>query len=414
MIEYFLWGVAFISLYLTIAWLTIMYVERQKEKELEQNKTLPSVTIAVPAYNEEKTIGHTLDSLFMLNYPKDKIQIVVVNDGSKDHTKSVVLKIIRSNPDRNIILVNKKNNGKAAALNASLEYATGELFACVDADTVVEPDSVRYMVHRFERKNTAAVISAIKVKNPDNLYGRIQRMEYLMAVFMRQVMTYIKTLHVTPGALSMYRTNLTKKIGGFDVGNITEDFEMAIRLKSKGYDVELEKRSIVYTNVPLKHKDFWRQRVRWSRGFIYNHLKYKSMIFNKKHKMMGMFQLPLNIISPILLMVSLVLIFYMSVSRAYDFILRSFLIQDYFRQHLFSFPTLKEFILTQNLKIMFPIVIGSLLGAYLFYLAHKMNGEKVKDFASVLGYFFILPYLVASYWISSIFQELVLKTKKKW
>jgi len=410
MIEYVLWTIAFIALFLTIVWINIMYSHKEKK---EQKSKTPLVSIAIPAFNEEEGIESTLESVVRLDYPENKLEIIIINDGSTDKTAQRIKNFIKKNPGSNIKLINKKNEGKAAALNTALEICKGELFACVDGDTTVDKDSLKNMMWRFQKKNTAAVISTIKVKNPDNMYGKIQRMEYLMAVLMRNLMTFTKTLHVTPGALSVYRTKILIKHGGFDKNNITEDFEIAMRLKSLDYDVELEKNSVVYTNVPSNINSFWRQRIRWSRGFIHNHVKYKHMVLNKKHGNMGMFQLPLNIIAPILLITSIVVIAYMSISKLYEFGIRSVLIKGYFQTHLLTFPSFKEMILGQNLKIVFPIIIGSILGIYLFYMAHKMNNEKIKNPGSTALYFLALPYMIASYWITAIIQE-IMKIKKQW
>jgi len=409
-IQYIMWIIAFLTLYISILWISFLYLSLDKVKA-KAPKILPKVTIAVPAYNEERTILNTIKSILDLNYPRDKLEVIIINDGSKDDTKKIVESFIKSK--NNCIIINKVNGGKAAALNSALDIASGDLFACVDADSFVTKDSLINALHNFSKPKVAAVISSIQINDPKTIFEKIQRIEYIMAVLIRKLMASINTLSMTPGVLSIYRTKVLKKIGGFDDDNITEDYEIAMRLRKFGYKIEIETDSLTYTNAPSSFWSLWRQRVRWYRGFLFNHVKYRKMFFDKRYSFLAYFQLPLDIIGVVFLLAATSLISYAVIKNTYEFIVRSVMIKDYFVNHVLSFPTLKDFILTQNLKIMIPIWVALIAGIYLFYKAHKLVKHEFKHPFSIWSYFVLLPYLTSLHWISAISHELF-RTKRKW
>ena len=413
MIEYIMWAISFFTLYISIVWLNFLYFVDFNKKSARLRR-IPSLTLAVPAYNEQKGIKDTLKSAIECDYPKDKISIIVVNDGSTDNTAEIVKKIISENPKTKIRLINQQNRGKAAAVNTALQETDSELFACLDADSMIDRNTIKPMLPHFEEdKKTAAVITAIKVYQPRNVYEKVQRFEYLMAILMRKIRSTINTLAMTPGVLSIYKTDILKSLGGFDENNMTEDFEIAMRLKYHGYNIQLETESVTYTKVPNSFRMLWRQRLRWFRGYLYNHYKYRDMFFSSRHnKILSYFQLPLNIISIFVLLLLIVLVSYGSLKFLFERIVRISMIDGYL-QSLFYLPSLKSFILSQNVKIMFPIYIGTISGAFLFYLAHRIMNEKLRYPMSIWAYFIIFPYMSFSHWVFSLSHEM-LRLKRKW
>lgn len=411
MIENVIWVISFITLYLAFIWLNFLYLNFFSKKPIITK--CPSLTLAVPAFNEGASIVGTLSSIVKADYPRDKRKIIVINDGSVDNTQSVTEEYINSNPDEDITLINKQNAGKAAALNSALDITETELFACVDADSHIHPDSIKLMLHHLDNEKTGAVITAIKVNNPKSIYEKVQRIEYILSTLMRKVRASINTLTMTPGVLSVYKTKVLKEVDGFDQDNITEDFEIAMRLKYHGYNIKLESDSYTYTNCPNTMKKLWRQRIRWFRGYLYNHIKYKDMFFNKKYSgLLSYFQLPLNILAiPLLLTTSSIILYNLAI-RIYEVGLRMIIIPGYINR-IFYFPTFESFILGQNLRITFPLFIAFCATMYMFYVAHKQVKEKISFPIPILLYFMILPYLSSVYWITAITQE-IRKTKRKW
>jgi poly-beta-1,6-N-acetyl-D-glucosamine synthase len=411
MIEWFIWVVSFISLYVGVFWLHIVYM---KEEKVAENNFFPKVSIVVPARNEEGCLWKTLLSIVKLKYPKEKLQIIIANHSSTDNTAAVAKEFIKDYPSFDIILVNRAHEPghiKAHSFNEGLLHATGDFVACVDADTIIQEDSLSRMIPFFQDGNVGAVISTIKVSNPRNIFEKIQHLEYLFATFARSLMSKIDTLHVTPGALSVYRKRFFDKYGPLDEDNITEDLEMAMRLRFHGHRVVLALKSVTFTKVPDSFFSLWNQRVRWFRGFIYNNLKYRGMLFSKKHGMMGSFQYPLNLISLSIILTMFAMVIFEFIIRAFKFVgkIRNIGLD----QLSLELPTLKDFVLGMNVSLIFPILIGFLIAFFIYHLAHKTLKEKWKFPLALLTYLTVYPFLRSVHWATAVYKE-ASRSKKKW
>ena len=406
MIEYILWGVSFISLFLVIFCIHIMFFMCDKDIKL---KRFPKVSIIVPAYNEEKNIGRTIKSLLNLKYPKDKLQIIVVNDESTDNTVEVVKKF------KNVLLVNNKHKGisKASALNNGLRKANGEFVGCLDADSEVDNDVLLKMLPLFEDRKVGAVISTIKLKRVKNVYENIQKVEYVLSNFTRKLMSKMDTLHITPGALSLYRTDLIKKYRGFDENNLTEDLEIAMRLKADGYLIKIMPEAISYTNVPSSFKSLWNQRVRWFRGFFYNTLKYKKLILSKRHGLFGGFQMPLNVFTVFIIIFMFSLMVYEFIRRFYNFIFKALVLKEELLYEYMKLPSAKEVIYSMNIKVLFPVFIALLFSLYMLSKAHKNENERLRFTPSLILYFTVYPIIRSLHWVTAFVKE-IFSVKRKW
>jgi len=404
--EILLWISSFFTLVISIFWIQVLFTKNEKSKETGK---FPKVSILIPAYNEEKNISKTIESVLKLNYPKNKIEIIVIDDSSTDKTAQIAEKF------KNVKVIYNKHNGpgKASALNAGLKHVSGDFFAVVDADSEIEKDSLKNIMGYFDDKKTGAVISSIKIKNPKNVYQHIQRLEYILSTFMRKLMSKIDTLHITPGVLSVYKSALIKKLGGFDENNITEDLEIALRLRINNYSVKISPDSITYTKVPSNFKELWNQRIRWFRGFIYNHLKYKKMFMNRKYGLTGIFQMPLNVITFFMVILLFFLISYELLARMYEFIFKAILLKNNLFIIYLDFPTIKELVLNIDLKLIFPFIITFFLSVYLLNKAHKSMNEKILFNPSLLIYFTVYPILRMMHWIVAFYKE-IRNTKRKW
>lgn len=263
----------FLAIYLLILYL-LKFAEEREQLIDPEPKRFPKVSIIVPAWNEENTIAPTIDSLLNLDYPENKLEIIVVNDGSTDRT----LEAAKSYEDKGVIVLDKENGGKGSAMNMGIERATGELIASMDADSFATPDSLKNIVGYFEDQNVAAVSPMMKVHKPKTIIQKIQRIEYMMMISMRKVLSFFDGIPVTPGPLSVYRASVFKELGGFEEDNITEDQEMALRIQKAHYKLKCAVSSVVYTSAPPGIRGLLNQRVRWNRGWLYN------LLFRKKGK----------------------------------------------------------------------------------------------------------------------------------
>lgn len=413
MMQYVLWAVSFIGLWITLVWLNVLVLEPQSQPRIPRK--LPKVTIVLPCFNKSGFMEKTVESLSRLNYPQKLIQYIIVDDCSTDSTLAEAMRLQKKYSHLDInVFAHEQNKGKAGALNTALAQSKGDFFACLDADTSVHPDSLLRIVRHFSQDSVAAVISQVKVDSPKNVYERFQRVEYIVSNFIRRMMSNLGTLCLTPGVLSAYRTDVLKKISGFAEGGLTEDLEIAMRLRNNGYEIIMEPEAVTYTSVPRKWRALWRQRIRWYRGFCFNHFTYRRMLFSKKHGLYGLFQMPLNIAAIIMLLTSVLLISYQGLHDLYEFLYRSLTIKGYLVNHVLELPTLKELVLGQNIQIIIPVIIASLLGFYLFYRAHLKFKENIfSHLPVVVTYVFVAPYITTMHWLSALVQE-ALRVRRKW
>lgn len=399
--------VLFIGLYLGVIWL--FFLVKQDIKSEKIIRKYPAVTVAIPAHNEEKTIEKTLYSLLSQDYPKDKLKIIVINDGSTDSTSKILKKFKQKNIK---IITKKKNGGKARGLNDALKFVDTPYFSCLDADSVLEKDALKNNIKYFSRK-VGAVISIIKVQNAHGVLGISQMVEYIINALYRRIFALNDFLTVTPGVLSVYRTDIVKKIKGFDPKTITEDFEIALRVIKEGYKIEMSPESITYTSVPLKFGAFWRQRIRWYRGFIETYWKHRDMIFSSKYGLLGTFFVPFGIIGPFLLFLSISLIIYKSAVELYRFIFK--LLFAFKTIQWFHFSGLKETIYETNFFIQVPVVVSLLIVLYFLIKAIFFSNEKIniETVSGTIIYLFVYPYITLLQWIHAIFLHFS-KSEKKW
>src|SRR3989344_1716060 len=227
----------FLLLFLSIFWLLVLFSPEQEQKKKKLDD-FPLFSAIVPAYNEENSITATLNSLVNLDYPRDKLEVIVVNDGSKDRTREIVEAFIARHHSYKITLINQENQGKGKAMNNGLAQANGEFFACLDADSFIAPNALRTMLPIFaEDHNIAAVCPLMKVRNPQSILQKVQWYEYVVNMFYKYLNAKLDCIHVTPGPFSVYRAKVIKDLGGYDETTITEDLEIAIRLQKHQYKI---------------------------------------------------------------------------------------------------------------------------------------------------------------------------------
>ncbi|MBI4015095.1 MAG: glycosyltransferase family 2 protein [Candidatus Aenigmarchaeota archaeon] len=273
----------------------VLYIKQRGSfrNEIGDFSLLPSVSLIIPAYNEEKSIGGTIEAVKNLQYPKGKLEIIVVDDGSKDKTAEIAGKFTGIN------LIKRTVNGgrKAIPLNQGIRAAKGEIVGCVDADSYPKPDALIKAVQYFRYPGVAAVTSSVFVREPKKLIERLQAIEYMMIVWARKLLELVDGVYVTPGPLSLYKASVLKEIGGFDEKNFTEDIEIAWRILKAGYKIKMSLGSEVESSAPTSFGKWWKQRVRWNLGGIQTSIKYKSVGFSTKYGSLGSFIYPFFVLS---------------------------------------------------------------------------------------------------------------------
>lgn len=255
----------------------------------------PSIAVIVPCYNEETTVAATCESLLALNYPSDKLEVILVDDGSTDNTSAAIARF-SSHPQ--VRIISKENGGKHTGLNAGIAATNAEFVGCLDADSFVDPEALREIIPCFDEPNVAAVTGAMSIHKPSNILEHMQNAEYIFGITFRHAIASINGLYVTPGPFSFYRRSIIEKLGGFRYGHQTEDMEMALRIQQAGYSIENAPRARVYTKAPNTIAKLVKQRTRWTAGFLRNVLgEYRGLIANKRHGVLGVLMLPSALIA---------------------------------------------------------------------------------------------------------------------
>lgn len=288
----FIFITVFFEVFLLVTFLSAPARERRARPLSTET---PKVAVIVPCWNEENTIGGTVDSLLALDYPTDKLEIVLVDDGSTDNTAKVMDTYI-GHPQ--ITVIHKENGGKHTAMNLGIEKTDAIYVGCLDADSFVAPDALREIISYFDDSKVAAVTAAMSVWSPRTLLERMQNADYIHGITLRHVISSLNGLYVTPGPFSFYRRDITLAVGGFRKGHNTEDLEMALRLQNEGYILENAPRARVYTKTPKSVRALVKQRTRWTTGFLRNVIyDYRHMIGSSKYGTLGLLILPLGLIA---------------------------------------------------------------------------------------------------------------------
>ncbi len=277
---------AFFGIFCSSVYLLTFYENKEKISNPKPKKLL-SVSIIVPAFNEEGRIKRSVESLLNLNYPKELIEIILVDDGSTDNTLNE-MKMFASD---NVSVLHKKNGGKGSALNLGIANAKGEIIVSLDADSFVDKDALINMIGYFGDERCMAVTPSMKIWKPKTILQKIQFIEYLFGLFLRKMSAFLGCINVTPGPFSAYRKSFFKKYGGYDENNLTEDIEVALRIQANNFIIENSHDAYSYTVGPSKFKPLFKQRVRWYLGFINNTLRYRRL-FSKKYGNLGLFFMP--------------------------------------------------------------------------------------------------------------------------
>lgn len=370
------------------------FFENKKSIDGKEPAEWPFITIAVPTYNDADTIAQTVESLLTADYPKEKLQLMIVEN---NHSTDGTYEIAKQFEHRGVEIYTIPQGGKGPALNFALAKAKGEFFGGLDSDSIVEPDALKKLIMQFTSNDIMAVTPALKVHSPKSFLGRLQQVEYILGVFLRRVFANLDSIHVTPGPLTIYRKEFFDKYGGYDEHNITEDLEIAMRIQFNGFRIGNAMGANVYAVNPETWRTLAKQRIRWYIGFLENMAKYKEL-FNLRYGLLAVYVLPMAFISIFFAMIFSMYSFYRIVARiiTYPLFLRSInynlpaALYTWFAQFLSNITDVKTI-------LMIPLIVFSLIMLY----AAKTYSKEKKESGVVLGILFI-PYAIAYIYIFSI------------
>jgi cellulose synthase/poly-beta-1,6-N-acetylglucosamine synthase-like glycosyltransferase len=252
----------------------------------DTSEETPKFSIIVPTKDEEVVIGRCLNSLIDLDYPKDKMEIIIVDGNSADNTCKICSDLSAKYPGGFKIIKEKESKGKPAALNVALPYVTGEIVGVFDADSVPEKEVLRKVASYFgDKKVTAVQGRTTSLNAKKNILTRVVSMEE-RAWFQALISGKEKLKLFVPlnGSCQFIRRNVLEALGGWDETCLTEDVELALRLVEKNCEIKYAEDVCCGQETPNGLRDLVKQRVRWYRGYMETALKYGRLLdtLNKK------------------------------------------------------------------------------------------------------------------------------------
>ena len=345
---------------------------KNSKSQTQHDYTQHSISIIVPAYNEEVSIITCIENLLDLDYPD--YQVILVNDGSKDRTMQTVLQhfdvkkvkldvpnntlntanllaVYRLKSDRNLLILDKENGGKADAINAGINYASGKYICTIDADSVLDPDALKEVVSPFiNNPDTIVTGGQLAVANdvtivknrvqsarvPKNIWVQWQINEYIKSFMISRIgLSKINALLIMSGAFSLFKKQDLNDVGGFltkintspyvleNVGSgkqtVCEDMEIVVRLWKYKRDQKRKAKAVfvpeavLWTEVPDNASFLFRQRSRWHQGLVETLSIYRKAILEPKYGVTGMMALPyyffFELLSPVMKILSLAFVF---------------------------------------------------------------------------------------------------------
>ena len=388
----------FILLYSVVFFLMLYRGRNKIEPEINTDY---SITFLVPVYNGESTIRETLKSLKDLDYPKEKIEIIVMNDQSTDKSKEIA-------ESEGVKVVDIKKGGKGKAINAGIEIAKNELIGIVDDDSVLDSKALKKSLGHFKDPKVASVTGVIFPKEQKGILADIQKLEYLFIAWQRKNFEYIESIYVTPGPMSIYRKKILTEIGGFDENILTEDIEIGVRILDNGYKIRMSTESRCYTEVPTKIREWIKQRTRWYIGGIQTVVKYKHRLF-KNMNIVSTFVIPFVIFIFLVITINFFIIFFIFLNTIYEISLKifySFLVNG----NVFSSLEVLDFRgLIGYMSIMVTIISIFYLVKNFNFFRKKIGFNEIKAF--ILTLLFYTPLLMILF-IYSVIKYM--RGKKEW
>ncbi|MBU3079133.1 glycosyltransferase [Sphingomonas quercus] len=263
------------------------------------------VTVLIPAFNEERVIERAVRRV--LDSRDVAVDVIVIDDGSKDRTSAVVAEAFADEP--RVKLLTLENGGKARALNTALMQVESEIVIALDADTQFEPNTIARLARWFDDPALGAVAGNAKVGNRVNLVTCWQALEYITAQNLeRRALARLDAMTVVPGAVGAWRTATLREVGGYPTDTLAEDQDLTIAIQRAGWKVHYDQYAVAWTEAPESFKALAKQRFRWAFGTLQCLWKHRGAISSGRPPGLAriglpqaiVFQLFLAAISPII------------------------------------------------------------------------------------------------------------------
>jgi cellulose synthase/poly-beta-1,6-N-acetylglucosamine synthase-like glycosyltransferase/peptidoglycan/xylan/chitin deacetylase (PgdA/CDA1 family) len=267
-------GLSVIRLLLLLMAAGIHHRRRRRPRAGAAGRPVP-VSVIVPAYNEEKGIAATIESLLRTRHP---IEIIVVDDGSTDRTAEIAFRYAGDT----VRVITRPNGGKPAALNTGIAQAHCPILVLLDGDTVFEPDAIPRLAAYFADPTVGAVSGNAKVGNRKGLLGRWQHIEYVVGFNLdRRLYDLAGCMPTVPGAIGAFRRDALAAVGGVSDDTLAEDTDLTMAVLRAGFRAVYAPDAIAWTEAPASLGQLWKQRYRWSYGTMQAMWKHRHAVFER-------------------------------------------------------------------------------------------------------------------------------------
>ena len=249
----------------------------------------PPVSVIIAAYNEEKVIVRTVESILRNGY--DDLELVIVDDGSQDATLEILRRDFGDRP--NVRILSQPNGGKSSALNNAIAHAQHDILIALDADTIFRTGTIEKLVRHFADSQVGAVSGNARVGNRNSWITRFQSIEYIYGFNLdRRALDLLNAITVVPGAVGAWRKDLILKLGGFGDDTLAEDTDLTLKIRRAGYQIRYEEGGVAFTEAPEDTRGLAKQRFRWAFGTLQAAWKHRDALFVPKYGTLGFVALP--------------------------------------------------------------------------------------------------------------------------
>ncbi|HEY9446353.1 MAG TPA: glycosyltransferase [Burkholderiales bacterium] len=270
----------------TVLWL------RYRPLAANANARVPHLTVIIPAFNEGRMVERSIHSVAQADYPRDRLEIIVVDDGSRDNTWFYMRRAAECYPQLVHAVRFESNRGKRAALAEGFRRARGEVVVTVDSDSIIERGTLRAMVAPFENAIVGAVAGKVAVLNRrDGLLPRMLHVRFVLSFdFLRSAQSTFGTVYCCPGALAAYRTSVVHRVlerweNQTFLGarcTIGEDRALTNSILELGYDSVYQRNAVVHTVVPETYAKLCKMYLRWTRSFLREEIRFARIVWKRK------------------------------------------------------------------------------------------------------------------------------------
>lgn len=345
----------------------------------------PKVSVLIPAWNEEVGIVNTVRSVLQSTY--SNLEVIVINDGSTDATHERMLAFIASEPHAaaRTRYIPIANGGKASALNAGLDAATGEIIITVDADCVMDSQAIGNFVKHFANPKVMSVAGNVIIGNREKTIGIVQQLEYVYGFYFKRADSLLNSIYIVGGAAAAYRRSIFDAVGTFDEDAITEDIEFSTRIQNAGHKIRYAPDAIVYTEGPSDMTGLLRQRLRWKYGRLVTFFKYRSLFFSTDSihsKYLTLVVLPIALFAEVLLLleIPMLVIFYSYTFYYHDYL--PLIINMALLAGVIGFQIITDPKARQHLNLLYLAPIAWVLFYFIDYVEFRSIIGSIRKIAS--------------------------------